>query len=273
MLGLADRGRVLDLFEAVLRGDAAGALTELAAQYADGADPAAVLRDLAEVTHWVSVVKVTPQAAGDPTVLARRAPPRHRPCRATVDRGSCSECGRCSSRRWKRWRSPQRDDGRRDGADPPDPRRRPSAARRTDPQAAIHPRQPCPRRRRASPDTRHRGGGGPRGPCGRVACRGAGRCCAGSAPALAGFRDLRKRRRPDPREARHALLLAEVEGDLRLVRYSPGRIEFQPAQGAAPDLAQRLAARLQGWTGVRWVVSVTATRRRRHPARGRRGGA
>ncbi|MFN3293255.1 MAG: DNA polymerase III subunit gamma/tau, partial [Gemmobacter sp.] len=68
MLGLADRARVLDLFEAILRGDAPAALAELGAQYADGADPMAVLRDLAEVTHWVSVLKVTPEAADDPTV-------------------------------------------------------------------------------------------------------------------------------------------------------------------------------------------------------------
>ena len=68
MLGLADRGRVLDLFEAVMRGDARGALAELAAQYAAGADPLAVLRDLAEVTHWVSMVQLAPEAADDPTV-------------------------------------------------------------------------------------------------------------------------------------------------------------------------------------------------------------
>ena len=59
MLGLADRGRVLDLFDMILKGDAAGALTELGGQYADGANPLAVMRDLAEVTHWVSVVKIT----------------------------------------------------------------------------------------------------------------------------------------------------------------------------------------------------------------------
>ena len=41
MLGLADRGRVMDLFDLILRGDAAGALAELSAQYADGADPMA----------------------------------------------------------------------------------------------------------------------------------------------------------------------------------------------------------------------------------------
>src|SRR5210317_1055745 len=68
MLGLADRGRVMDLFDLIMKGDAAGALTELASQYADGADPLAVLRDLAELTHWVSVVKITPDAANDPTI-------------------------------------------------------------------------------------------------------------------------------------------------------------------------------------------------------------
>ncbi|WP_111404109.1 DNA polymerase III subunit gamma/tau, partial [Meridianimarinicoccus zhengii] len=68
MLGLADRGRVLDLFDMVMSGDAAGALNELSAHYADGADPMAVLRDLAEVAHWLSVSKVTPDAADDPTL-------------------------------------------------------------------------------------------------------------------------------------------------------------------------------------------------------------
>ena len=68
MLGLADRGRVMDLFEMIMRGDAASALSELGGQYADGANPLAVMRDLAEVTHWISVVKITPDAGEDPTV-------------------------------------------------------------------------------------------------------------------------------------------------------------------------------------------------------------
>ncbi|NJM83728.1 MAG: DNA polymerase III subunit gamma/tau, partial [Tabrizicola sp.] len=67
MLGLADRGRVLDLFDLIMKGEAAAALAELSAQYADGADPMAVLRDLAEITHWISVIKITPAAAEDPT--------------------------------------------------------------------------------------------------------------------------------------------------------------------------------------------------------------
>src|SRR5262245_19951732 len=48
MLGLADRARVIDLFEALMRGDVASALTELRAQYDTGADPAVVLTDLVE---------------------------------------------------------------------------------------------------------------------------------------------------------------------------------------------------------------------------------
>ncbi len=68
MLGLADRGRVLDLFEQIMSGDVAAALAELSAQYAAGADPVAVLRDLAETTHWITMVSITPDAADDPTV-------------------------------------------------------------------------------------------------------------------------------------------------------------------------------------------------------------
>nr|WP_232014496.1 DNA polymerase III subunit gamma/tau [Cereibacter sphaeroides] len=67
MLGLADRGRVLDLFDLVMKGEAAAALAELSGQYADGADPMAVLRDLAEITHWISIIKISPEAAEDPT--------------------------------------------------------------------------------------------------------------------------------------------------------------------------------------------------------------
>ncbi len=74
MLGLADRGRVMDLFELVMKGDAGGALIELGSQYADGADPMAVLRDLAEITHWVSIVKITPKRPKTPLCRPMNAP-------------------------------------------------------------------------------------------------------------------------------------------------------------------------------------------------------
>jgi DNA polymerase-3 subunit gamma/tau len=51
MLGLADRGRVLDLFEAVSRGDAKAAIAEVRAQYDSGADPTLILRDLLDIGH------------------------------------------------------------------------------------------------------------------------------------------------------------------------------------------------------------------------------
>src|SRR6185437_1001916 len=65
MLGLADRVRIVDLFETLMQGDAAGALKELRDQYDIGADPAVVLSDLAEFTHFVTRVKVVPSVADD----------------------------------------------------------------------------------------------------------------------------------------------------------------------------------------------------------------
>ena len=65
MLGLADRVRVVDLFEALMKGDVSAALKELREQYDIGADPAVVLSDLAEFTHFVTRVKVVPAVADD----------------------------------------------------------------------------------------------------------------------------------------------------------------------------------------------------------------
>ncbi|HRO02461.1 MAG TPA: DNA polymerase III subunit gamma/tau, partial [Terricaulis sp.] len=61
MLGLADRGRVLDLFEAIAKGDAKTALTEARSQYDSGADPTLILRDLLEIGHEAARA----QALGD----------------------------------------------------------------------------------------------------------------------------------------------------------------------------------------------------------------
>jgi DNA polymerase-3 subunit gamma/tau len=65
MLGLADRTRVIDLFEALMKGDVAKALAELRDQYDSGADPSVVLADLAEFTHFVTRVKIVPAVADD----------------------------------------------------------------------------------------------------------------------------------------------------------------------------------------------------------------
>jgi DNA polymerase-3 subunit gamma/tau len=65
MLGLADRVRIVDLFEMLMKGDVAGALRELREQYDIGADPAVMLTDIAEFTHFVTRVKVVPSVADD----------------------------------------------------------------------------------------------------------------------------------------------------------------------------------------------------------------
>jgi DNA polymerase-3 subunit gamma/tau len=60
------------------------------------------------------------------------------------------------------------------------------------------------------------------------------------------------------RESRDMTLLFDVETHVRPVAYAPGRLEFQPTPDAPRELAQRLAHRLMGLTGVRWGVSVVA---------------
>ena len=58
------------------------------------------------------------------------------------------------------------------------------------------------------------------------------------------------------RTKRDGVLLVEVENNLRLVSYRPGRIEFVPTETAPRDLAQKLGQQLQAWTGNRWAVIV-----------------
>jgi len=69
MLGLADRARVIDLFEHLMAGRIAAALDEFRAQYDVGADPAVVLTDLADFTHLVTRLRFVPEAVGnDPSL-------------------------------------------------------------------------------------------------------------------------------------------------------------------------------------------------------------
>ncbi|OHV77506.1 DNA polymerase III subunit gamma/tau [Rhizobium sp. LCM 4573] len=68
MLGLADRARIVDLFEHIVRGDVTAALFEFGAQYEAGANPVVVLTDLADFTHLVTRFKYIPDAADDPSL-------------------------------------------------------------------------------------------------------------------------------------------------------------------------------------------------------------
>ncbi len=67
MLGVADRGLVFDLLGTVLRGDAAAALAQFDRLYQEGADPLLVLQDLLDLAHFLTRLKLAPEAgAGDP---------------------------------------------------------------------------------------------------------------------------------------------------------------------------------------------------------------
>ncbi len=263
MLGLADRGRVLDLFDMILRGDAAAALTELGAQYADGADPLAVLRDLAEITHWVSVIKITPEAAEDPTVspderargaeMAGRLQMRvltrmwQMLLKALDETASAPNAMMASEMAVIRLTHvadlpPPEDLIRKLQDTPPGPAPAPTAP--SAPQSGPTAQTPTPPRHPAP--TADLGGS-----------TGGAQTARALAPetALARYQTF-----PQVvdliRANRDVKLLVEVETTLRLAQYSPGRIEFQPTEDAPRDLAARLAQKLQTWTGVRWAVSV-----------------
>jgi DNA polymerase-3 subunit gamma/tau len=269
MLGLADRGRVLDLFERVMKGDAAGALAELGAQYADGADPFAVLRDLAEMTHWISVLKITPGAADDPTIAPdERARGLDFAARLPM---------RALTRTWQMLikaieetaLAPNPMAGAEMAlirlthvADLPDPE---SLLRRL---GGIAPggggAAPAPSGGTPS-------GGAPSGGARAMATaaeamgggRAAGPVASGNAaPARAEAPSALLARFEDVvaliRARRDLTLLVDVETGVRLVRHAPGRIEFEPAPAAPADLAARLSRRLQEWTGSRWGVSIVS---------------
>ena len=83
MLGIADRSLVFDLFETRAAGDAAGALDRMDGLYQGGADPLMVLQDLLELTHFLTRLKLAPEAgAGDPLEDGERE--RARPLAAAL---------------------------------------------------------------------------------------------------------------------------------------------------------------------------------------------
>jgi DNA polymerase-3 subunit gamma/tau len=261
MLGLADRGRVLDLFDMIMRGDAGGALAELGAQYADGADPMAVLRDLAEVTHWISVVKITPDASEDPTVG-----PDERARGQTMAEGLPL---RALARMWQMLLKALDEVAQAPNAM--------MAAEMAVIRLTHVADLPTPEELvRKLPDLPPPSPGG--GPGGGMVAGGmdsgaSAMTRGGSVPsgngggstvqAVALDADQALARFPTfdhvvdlIRANRDVKLLVEVETGVQLAAYRPGRIEFVPAEGAASDLAQRLGQRLQLWTGNRWAVSL-----------------
>ncbi len=259
MLGLADRGRVLDLFRSVMAGDAQAALAELSAQYGAGADPLAVLRDLAEVTHWVSMLKLAPEAADDPTIG---------PDERTRGLDFAARLSmRVLSRTWQMLLK-----ALEEAATAPNAM---MAAEMTLIRLTHVADLPSPeelvRRLTETP---------PPAPTPPPPGGGMARSDGSAARAVAAPQQVPPAAQPAPpvqatdalaryaafedvvaliRNRRDISLLIEVEAGVRLVRYAPGRIEFEPADAAPSDLATRLAQRLQLWTGARWGVAVVGS--------------
>ncbi len=257
MLGLADRGRVLDLYDMILKGDAAGALNELGAQYSDGADPLAVLRDLAEITHWVSVVQITPDAADDPTISPDE--------RARGQAMAQSLKMRTLTRMWQMLLKAIEEVSAAPNAMMAAEMaiiRLTHVADLPSPEELVRKLQDTP----VPPSSPGGGGGAPVPNGGMTSAQGqpmptggggGGVTMAALAPAAdhaldryATFEHVVELIRKN----RDAKLLIDVETGVRLASYQPGRIEFVPAESAPQDLAQRLGQRLQGWTGNRWAV-------------------
>jgi DNA polymerase-3 subunit gamma/tau len=263
MLGLADRGRVLDLFDMIMAGNAAGALEEIGGQYADGADPLAVMRDLADITHWVSVIKITPNAADDPTIgpdersrgltMAEKIPMRVLSRMWQMLLKSLEEIAAAPNAMMAAEMAVIRLTHVADLPMPDDLVRK------------LNEQNPPPR-----PPT---GGGGSHAGGGSVTAAGQSMSggqithgptmSSGAATALAQAPEeslARYGRFEDVVELvryhRDAKLLIEIENYVRLAKFSPGRIEFEPADDAPQDLAARIASRLHSFTGERWSVSI-----------------
>ena len=265
MLGLADRGRVLDLFEAIMRGDASAALAELGAQYSDGADPMAIMRDLAEITHWISVVKITPDAADDPTVS-----PDERARGATLSEQLAM---RVLTRMWQMLLKALDEVAQAPNsmmaaemaiirlthvADLPSPEELVKKLQNSSP-PPVPPSGGTSGTRTGMVTNAQSNAAVTTAPTvGPTASLGSAQPVTETVSALAHYAtfdavvDL-------VRSQRDVKLLVEVESCIRLVSYQPGRIEFTPTNDAPSDLSQRLGGALQRWTGARWAIILSNT--------------
>jgi DNA polymerase-3 subunit gamma/tau len=265
MLGLADRGRVLDLFEAIMRGDASAALAELGAQYSDGADPMAIMRDLAEITHWISVVKITPDAADDPTVS-----PDERARGATLSEQLAM---RVLTRMWQMLLK-----ALDEVAQAPNSMMAAEMAiiRLTHVADLPSPEELVKKLQNSSPPPVPPSGG-TSGVSAGIATNARSNTAVTSAPTGGPTASLGSAQPATEtvsalvhyatfdavvdlvRSQRDVKLLVEVESCIRLVSYQPGRIEFTPTSDAPSDLSQRLGGALQRWTGARWAIILSNT--------------
>jgi DNA polymerase III subunit gamma/tau len=254
MLGLADRGRIVDLFEALMRGQMAEALGTLKEMHDFGADPSEVLAGLAEFLHLVTRLKLVPDAAQDASLTPDE--------RTRGQRFSQELSMQVLTRAWQLLLK-----GVREVKDSPRPLAAADMVLVRIGFAADLPTPDEALRKLAATTTgeapegsrpRDAGGGAPEPAAIASSTFGVSPAprenAAAPSVALARFQDV------VALAGRHrdVQMKLALERDVRLVRFEQGRIEFSIAPGASPQLAQNLARRLQEWTGSRWIVAISS---------------
>jgi DNA polymerase-3 subunit gamma/tau len=258
MLGLADRTQVIDLFEAVMRGDVSAAFAGLRSQYDAGADPGVILSDLAAFSHVVTRLKLIPDAAKDPAL-------------SEIERGRGMEYAqklsvRTLSRAWQILLKgiPEVQSSNRPiaaaemvlvrlayAADLPTPDEALRALKDGSPLPAGGP-PPAPSPGPSTPMT-----------SGTMALASS-QPRPQPRPNPSGVPALRLRRFEDvvalAGERREIVLKSALERDVRLVRFEEGSIELSLAEGGSRTIANDLARALQQWTGERWMVALSSER-------------
>jgi DNA polymerase-3 subunit gamma/tau len=275
MLGLADRTKIIDLFEALMRADLARALQEVRDQYDSGADPAMVLGDLAEFTHFVTRVKIVPALADDVSLTeAERT-------RGRAFAGKLSM--RVLARTWQMLLK---------GIEEVAAAGRPlAAAEMVLVRIAYAADLPTPDEViRSLGDTPHGNGsapapapGGQPSPRAEMPARaerteiprgGTRPALAAAAPAeLPANEPVARREGPSvtaralanfeelvalATEKRDLSIKSALERDVRLVRFEDGRLEIGLETSAPKALTGELSRKLGEWTGRRWMVIVSA---------------
>ncbi len=260
MLGLADRARILDLLDHLFQGDIKSALGELKAQYNLGADPLEVLRDLLELTHWLTRLQIT----GESGAQADMSKAQHTRGLEMANKLSMGTLARSWQILLKGLGEAQTAPRALDAAemilvrlayasDLPTPddiiRRGGTGTSKEAPTTASAPKK-----------TKSRGGG--REPTAQLRSETSALAQQPAATAQSSvateaiaetFEDVLEL----AGAKRDIRLRTELETYVHLVRFEPGRIEFRPAANAPDNLAGRLASQLTHWTGTRWIVSLS----------------
>jgi DNA polymerase-3 subunit gamma/tau len=245
MLGLADRGQVFDLMEAVIAGDAAAALNVADAAYARGADLGVLLADLLGLSHLLTRLKAVP-ALGNSNALPE----------AERTRGVAMAAQLPISWLGRMWQMLLKGVAEVDTA--PDKR---AAAEMILIRLCHVADLPPPgelMRRLSQPGeagTARPDGGGGGGGGGARAVAGGGAVMAVAAPVARNmvFADvvaLAERKRD-------VKLYAHLRHSVHLVRFAPPVIELRLRDDAPRDLAARLAALLEAETNFRWTIALS----------------